>query len=159
MEQMIKGVIFLGLKTGAVRSCSLNESFGLVTLDEVQLGSTDMGIVMDMSLEGDLLYVALNGDGIASVDISDPEDMKAYASFNTSQFSEQVFAVNGYAYVADGSGGTCIIDMSKRGYEKIIASHPTTDWSNSLCVTGNFVYPTQSDNGFAIYITVLPIRD
>ena len=154
-----KGVVFLGLKTGAVRSCSLNEAFELVMLDEVQLGSTSMGIVMDMSREGDLLYVALNGDGIASVDISNPADMKIFAGYNTSQFSEQVFAVDSYAYVADGSGGTCIIDMSRKGYENILALHPTSDWSNSLCVSGNFVYTTQSDNGFVIYSTVLPLRD
>jgi hypothetical protein len=154
-----KGVVFLGLEAGIVRSYSLNKAFELVTLDEVKAGSTNRGMIMDMSLEGDLLYLALNGDGIASVDISDPEDLKIYASFDTSQYSEQVFAVDSYAYVADGSGGTCIIDMSKKGYEKIFASHPTSDWSNSLCVSGNFVYTTQSDNGFVIYSTVLPLRD
>jgi hypothetical protein len=153
------GVVFIGLNTGVIKSYSFNKSLELVMLDEVQLSSTKWGTVMDMSLEGDLLYVALNGDGIASVDISDPEDLKIYASFDTSQFSEQVVAIDSFAYVADGSGGTCIIDMSKKGHEKIIASHPTSDWSNSLCVNGNFVYTTQSDNGFVIYSSVLTLRD
>jgi len=149
-----KGIVYLGLEKGLIRSCRLDEQFNLVTLDQVQLAQGDMGITMDMCVEGQLLYVALNGDGIASIDISDPEDLRIYSRFNTSQFSEQIKVVNGYAYVADGSGGTLVIDMATKGYEKLLASYQTTDWTRSLDIQGNYVYTSEGDNGIGIFVTV-----
>lgn len=151
-----KGIVYLGFYRGKLRSCRLEDDLTLTKLDQVELAKSSMGIIMDFCEEDDFLYVALNGDGIASVDIQDPQNLKAHARFNTSQFSEQIEVVDAYAYVADGSGGTVIIDMVEKGYEKKIASYPTTDWTRAIAVLGNYVYSCDSDNGLAIFVSNLP---
>jgi len=151
-----KGIVYLGFYRGKLRSCRLEDDLTLTKLDQVELAKSSMGIIMDFCEEDDFLYVALNGDGIASVDIQDPQNLKAHARFNTSQFSEQIEVVDAYAYVADGSGGTVIIDMVEKGYEKKIASYPTTDWTRAIAVSGNYVYTCEDENGLAIFVSNLP---
>jgi hypothetical protein len=145
------GIIYLGFYEGELRSCKLESDLTLTTLDQIELAATDQGLILDFCLENDFLYVALNGDGIASVDIEDPYNMQIYARFNTSQYSEQIKVFNAYAYVADGSGGILVIDMLTRGFEKEIASYPTTDWTRAIAISGGYVYTCESDNGIAIF--------
>lgn len=150
-----KGIVYLGFYRGKLRSCRLEDDLTLTKLDQVELAKSSMGIIMDFCEEDDFLYVALNGDGIASVDIQDPQNLKVHARFNTSQFSEQIEVVDAFAYVADGSGGTVIIDMVEKGYEKKIASYPTTDWTRAIAVSGNYVYSCDSDNGISVFVSNL----
>jgi len=149
------GIIYLGFYEGKLRSCVLENDMTLTTLDEIQLAATEWGLILDLSQENDLLYVALNGDGIASVNIEDPFNLKIYARFNTSQYSEQIKVFNGYAYVADGSGGTLVIDMLTRGFEKKIASYPTTDWTRAIEISEGYVYTCEGDNGVVIFASDL----
>ena len=145
------GIIYLGFDEGKLRSCRLENDLTLTTLDQIDLAVTDRGFVLDFCLENDLLYVAVCDDGIVSVDIEEPNNMQIYARFNTSQFSEQIKVFNSYAYVADGSGGTLVIDMLTRGFEKEIASYPTTDWARAIAISDDYVYTCESDNGIAIF--------
>lgn len=154
-----KGILYLGFYRGKLRSCRLEDDLTLRKLDEIELAKGTHGIIMDFCQEDDFLYAALNGDGICSVDIQDPNNLKLHARFNTSQFSEQIEVVDAYAYVADGSGGTLIIDMGEKGYEKIIASYPTTDWTRAIAVSDNYVYSCDSDSGIMIFGSNLPELD
>jgi hypothetical protein len=148
-------IIYLGFYEGKLRSCILESDLTLKTLDQIELAATDRGLILDLCEENDFLYVALNGDGIASVDIEDPYDMQVYARFNTSQYSEQVEVFNAYAYAADGSGGILVIDMLTKGFEKEIASYPTTDWTRAIAISDGYVYTGESDNGIAIFASDL----
>lgn len=153
-----KDILYLGFYKGKLLSCKLEDDLTLTKLDEIELGKTEMGIIMDFCIEDDFLYVALNADGITSVDIQNPHNLKTYARFNTSQFSEQTEVVDAFAYVADGSGGILIIDMLEKGFEKKIASYPTTDWTRAIAVSGYYVYACDSDNGIAIFVSNLPTQ-
>jgi hypothetical protein len=150
-----KGILYLGFLEGKLRCCKLEDDLTLTTLDEIILAEPPMGLIMDFCLESDLLYVALNGDGIASVDISDPYDLRVYARFNTSQFAEGVRVSDAFAYVADGSGGVLVIDMAERGFEKEIASYQSTYWTFGLGLSGRYVYACEGRNGIAIYVSNL----
>ena len=149
------GIIYLGFLEGKLRSCKLELDLTLTALDEIELAATERGLIMDFCVENDFLYVALNGDGIASVDIEDPYNMQVYARFNTSQYSEQIDVFNAYAYVADGSGGTLVVDMLTKGFEKKVASYPSTDWTWAIAIAGSYVYTCESDNGIAIFVSNL----
>jgi hypothetical protein len=144
-----KGILYLGFYYGKVRSCKLGNDFSLTMLDEIELSHSTMGILLDFYREDNLLYATLNAEGIASIDISNPNDMQIYSRFDTSQFSEKLIVTNTFAYVADGSGGTLIIDMT-RGFERQIASYQTTDWTHALAISRNYVYSCQSDNGILV---------
>ena len=154
-----KGILYLGFYRGKLRSCQLEDDLTLRKLDEIELAKGAHGIIMDFCQEDDFLYVALNEDGICSVDIQDPNNLELHARFNTSQFSEQIEVVDAYAYVADGSGGTLIIDMGEKGYEKIIASYPTTDCTRAIAVSDDYIYSCDSDSGIMIFRSNLPELD
>ncbi|MHC4693987.1 MAG: LVIVD repeat-containing protein [Planctomycetota bacterium] len=154
-----KGIVYLGFYRGTLRSCRLDDFLRLTKLDEIDLVTGTHGIIMDFCQEDDFLYAALNEDGICSVDIRDPNNLKLHARFNTSKFSEQIEVVDGYAYVADGSGGTLIIDMGEKGYEKKISSYPTTEWTCAIAVSDNYVYSCDSDSGIMIFRSDLPEPD
>jgi hypothetical protein len=151
-----KGILYLGFYRGKLRSCRLDDNLRLKKLDEINLAKGTNAIIMDFCQEDEFLYVALNEDGICSVDIQDPNKLKLCARFNTSQFSEHVEVVDGYAYVADGSGGTIIIDMAKKGYEKKIASYPTTDLTRAIAVSDDYIYSCDSDSGIMVFHSNLP---
>jgi hypothetical protein len=147
-----KGMIYLGFFNGKVRSCKLESDLTLTILDEIELAVTDRGFVMDFCHENNFLYVALCDDGIASVDIEDPYNMRRYARFDTSQYSEQIEVSNAYAYVADGSGGFLVIDMLTKDFEKEVSFYPTTDWTRAIAISGNYVYTCEDGNGIAIFV-------
>ncbi|MCP4608861.1 MAG: hypothetical protein GY845_09125 [Planctomycetes bacterium] len=146
-----KGIIYLGFFEGKLRSCRLEKDLTLTTLDEIELGVTEGGYIMDCCLENDFLYAALSKDGIASVDVEDPYNMQVYARFNTSQFSEHINVFNAYAYISDGSGGIIVVDMLTKGFEKKIASYPTTDWTFNIAFSGNYIYSCEYRNGISIF--------
>jgi hypothetical protein len=148
-------IIYLGFSGGKLCSCRLEDDLTLTTLGQIELAATEWGFIMDLCIEGDLLYVALNKDGIASVDISDPYYMDIYARFNTSQYSEQIKVLDAYAYVADGSGGILVIDMLTKGYEKKIASYQSPDWTFAVAISGSYVYSCNSDSGVTIFFSNL----
>jgi hypothetical protein len=148
-------VVYLGFLEGKLRSCRLENDLTLTTLDEIELARSEMGFIMDFCLEDDFLYIALSADGIASVEIHDPYNLQVYARFNTSQFSEQIEVFDAYAYVADGSGGVLVIDMTEKGFEKEIASYESTDWTYAIAISGRCVYTCEGDNGIAIFVSNL----
>ncbi len=147
--------LYLGFLEGKLRSCTLEEDLSLTTLDEIVLAEPPMGLIMDFCIENDLLYVALNGDGVASVDIRDPNSLQVYARFDTSQFAEEVEVVDALAYVADGSGGIAVIDMAESGLENMIASYPSSDWTRAAAISGRYVYTCEGENGIAIFVSNL----
>ncbi|HUT29505.1 MAG TPA: hypothetical protein VMX13_06925 [Sedimentisphaerales bacterium] len=150
-----KGVVYLGFDTGKLRSCKVEGNLNLTTLDEMQLAEGSGCILRDMCQEDDLIYVALYEMGIVSVDVEDASDLLIYARFNTPKFAERVVVSDAFAYVADGQGGTIIVDMARQGYEKIVASYPTTDWTRGIGVSGNYVFSCEGDNGIAVFISSL----
>ena len=156
---VLKGILYLGFYRGKLRSCRLEDDLTLRKLDEIDLVTGTHGIIMDFCQEDEFLYVALNEDGICSIDIRDPNNLELYARFNTSQFSEQIEVVDAYAYVADGSGGTLIIDMAEKGYEKKIASYPTTDWTRAIAVSDDYIYSCDSDSGIMVFRSNFPERN
>ncbi|MHC4647415.1 MAG: sigma-70 family RNA polymerase sigma factor [Planctomycetota bacterium] len=150
-----KGVIYLGFYSGVLRSCYIDEQGNFETLDEMELSRSAHGIIMDIREEEDFLYLALHEDGIASVGIQDPNNLKIAGRFNTSQFSEQVEVVDAFAYIADGSGGVVIVDMVDKGFEKQVVSYPTSDWTRAVAVSGNYVYSCEGKNGIMIFVSNL----
>ena len=148
-----RGVVYLGFDSGKLRSCKVEDNLNLTTLDEIQLAKGSGCILRDMCQEDDLIYVALYEMGIVSVDVEDACDLMVYARFNTPKFAERVVVSDAFAYVADGQGGTIMVDMAQQGYEKIVGSYPTTDWTRGIGVSGNYVFSCEGDNGIAVFIS------
>lgn len=156
-----KGILYIAFDKAKLRSCVLEDDLILTTLDEVNLAKSDKGRIMDLCEEDDFLYVALGEDGVASVDIRDPQNLKEHARFDTAH-AYDIEVVNAYAYVAAGRGGTIIVDLARKGRERQIAScqadvsTPPPQWTCAIAVSGNYVYSGDQENGIMVLVSKLP---
>lgn len=156
-----KGILYIAFDKAKLRSCVLEDDLILTTLDEVNLAKSDKGRIMDLCEEDDFLYVALGEDGVASVDIQDPQNLKEHARFDTAH-AYDIEVVNAYAYVAAGRGGTIIVDLARKGRERQIAScqadvsTPPPQWTCAIAVSGNYVYSGDQENGIMVLVSKLP---
>ena len=74
-------------------------------------------VVKDITIDGQTAYVACNGAGLFTVDISVPSSPVILGQFNQAQYAPtgkalSVYVFGTYAYVADGLGGLVILDVS-----------------------------------------------
>ncbi len=69
---------------------------------------------LDVEVEGSYAYVAANNDGLLTVDISDPENLRAvHTNKWTSTPRAEALDISGeHAYVANQGGGLCVFDLS-----------------------------------------------
>jgi hypothetical protein len=109
---------------------------------------------MGMCVENDFLYAALHNNGVASVDIKDPSNLKQYAHFDTKDAID-IEAVNAYVYVARGRNGTIIVDLAKEGNGREIASYPSVNWTRAIAVSGNYVYSGDEEYGITVFVSNL----
>ncbi len=147
-------IIYLGFYNGVVRSCRLGDDMALVDLDEINLAKTERVKLWDMAVEGDRLYLALGGDGVSCVDISDPENMSEYSYYGDWHWAQYLDAANGYAFVSDTQAGLLVIDMANKGAAKLVASYPGgLNWD--ITVSGNFIYWC-THSGIVVFASNLP---
>jgi hypothetical protein len=109
---------------------------------------------MGMCVENDFLYAALHNDGVASVDIKNPSNLKQYAHFDTKDAID-IEAINAYVYVARGRNGTIIVDLAEEGKGREIASYPPAHWTRAIAVSGNYVYSGDEEYGITVFVSNL----
>jgi len=147
-----KGIFYIGFHKPMLWSCVLEDDLTLTVLDEIELAKK--GPLMDMCVENDFLYVALHDDGVASVNIKDPSNLKQYAHFNTKDAFD-IEAVNAYVYVARGRNDTIIVDLAEEGNGREIASYPSAHWTRAVAVSGNYVFSGDDEYGITVFISNL----
>jgi len=88
----------------------------------------------DLTIEGNFLYAALEGNGIEIIDVSDPGEPKESSLYLADGIEKSVRIDGNYAYVAYGSFGLKIVDVT----DKTSPAHPQ-DWTytNSGAVSIN----------------------
>ena len=72
-------------------------------------------VFRDVTVVGDIAYVAQSGGGLNLVDISDLSNPSEIIKVDTPGSANRVEVAEGMAYVADLSGGLQIIDVSDPG--------------------------------------------
>jgi hypothetical protein len=138
------------------QSCNLwafriEKDLSLTELCDLFIGHGSSAILLDLVLSGDRLYAAINGAGVVAVDISDPAKLRVHSLFDTSQFAEGIAVRNSIAIVADGSGGTLVVELRPKGYGKLVASYPTADWTYDDDNLGEYIYSCERDGGIEIF--------
>lgn len=149
-----QGILYIGFHKPKLWSCVLEDDLTLTVLDEIDLAKSDNGIIMDLCREGDFLYVALGRDGVASVDIRDPQNLTEYAHFDTAQ-AQDIEVVNAYVYIAGGRGGAIIVDLTEKGNGREIASYPPAHWTRAVAVSGNYAYSGDEEYGITVFVSNL----
>jgi len=116
------------------------------------------GNVKDISLSGDLVYIAAFERGLNVVDVSDPSRPEVVSSYETGHTVTGVWVSKGYAYVAYGSGGLRILDISVPSEPRQVGRWEwekeegfQTGAAKDVCVSHNIAYLLECQ-GPSLYI-------
>ena len=105
------------------------------------------------------LYIADNAavhQGVYIVDAIDPGNLQFKGFIATPSPAQSVFAVSGgngassYAYIAEGTNGLQIADVTQRNAPTIIGGLDTAGTANDVFVSGNYAYVADGTAGLKI---------
>jgi hypothetical protein len=111
--------------------------------------------------KGGYVYVADDYGGLQIFDL--PDTIPAFdhdapyeaipeliSSLNTSGRTKDVHVVNNYCYLADGSGGLKIIDITNPASPVFLAAY-STPYAYGVWADENYIYIADRDNGLMIF--------
>jgi hypothetical protein len=121
------------------------------------------GKAFDVAVEGSWAYVAGHGEGLRVVNLRDPArltDAAVTGSLPT-RFAQRVTVIDTLAYVADGSSGVKIIDVSPAwgsppGVPVEVGSYRTGGSANRVAVSGPTAYVAAGSQGVLVLDTSRP---
>jgi hypothetical protein len=113
-------------------------------------------LLTSLALDDTRLYAALDGGGIARIDIARPEAPRLLEVTLPGLRVTRMVADGGYLYVigTDGSSsGVEVLDMRRPGQEKVVAviGQPQLPAAADLLVDGDRLYIAAAEAGLAIY--------
>jgi hypothetical protein len=112
------------------------------------IGSTLWTGVMDAKVVGNYAYCALI-DGLVILDVSNPSQPVFISKLYCNGQGKEVFISDNYAYLADGSGGVAIIDITDPHAPALHNRYYTTT-AYGIYVSGAYAYVADGDNGLTI---------
>jgi hypothetical protein len=119
-------------------------------VDEVMY-QTSNWYTRDLVVDGNYLYVAGYSDGVLIVDVSDPYNMKLLDSqYNNDGYSYRVRKVGSELYVADGTVGMTILNVSSLTTPTSASTYDSPGSARSVRIQGNFAYVADDTSGLRI---------
>ena len=133
-----------------------NESSGLYIFDisdptnpQIADSVDTPGFAVRVFVQGDLAYVA-DGNSLQIVDLS---ATSLIGSIQTSGDVCDVYVAGSHAYVADGNSGLIVIDVANPAHPDVVGFYdPGTGWVNSVVVSGNHAFLSNTDDSNAMVI-------
>jgi len=96
------------------------------------------GIVKDLFVSGDYLYVAAGDAGLRVIDVSDPSNPKEVGYCDTPGEAVGVYVSGSFAYVAAGDAGLRVIDVSDPSNPKEVGYYNAS--VREIHVSGSYAY-------------------
>ncbi len=106
--------------------------------------------VNDLTVNGELAYLALGRVGLAIVDVSLMDKPDRIGSFDTTGNANAVAVEGQYAYIADGRAGLRILDISNPYAPKEIGAFDTNGYAEDIDVVNDFAYMADGKSGLLI---------
>jgi hypothetical protein len=106
--------------------------------------------VNDLTVSGELAYLALGRVGLEIVDVSLVEKPNRIGSFDTTGNANAVAVEGEYAYVADGRAGLRILDISNPYTPKEIGAYDTDGYAEDIDVVNDLAYIADGKSGLLI---------
>ncbi|MHA2053093.1 MAG: LVIVD repeat-containing protein, partial [Candidatus Hodarchaeales archaeon] len=135
----------------------LGDSYGLVILDvTIPASPTEVGVcrVYDFTEgvdveNGHAFFASYSGLTIVSYDPNNPSSPSVVGFLATTGDAYDVDVINDYAYIADGSNGLVIIDISTPSNPQVIGQIGTTN-ALGVFINGSSAYIADGQDGLAI---------
>lgn len=106
--------------------------------------------VNDLTVNGNLAYLALGRVGVEIVDVSNPENPDKIGSFDTSGISKAVAVENQYMYIADGREGLRILNVSDPRFPGEVGFFNTPSSAEDVAVVNKFAYVADGRSGLLV---------
>ena len=92
--------------------------------------------------DGNRVYVAMRSQGVAIVNIEDPENPSYITSYDTEGEAWKVYKEGDYLYVASDEGGYYILNVSQSDAPVLVGREDPSGYNNiiSLHKSGNYLY-------------------
>lgn len=111
--------------------------------------------VNDLTVNGDLAYLALGRVGMVIVDVSEAEKTQQIGSFDTLGIANGISVEGQYAYIADGREGLRVVDVSIPGTPREIGSFNTAGYTEDVDVHKTSAYLADGRSG----LTIIDVED
>ncbi|NIR47638.1 T9SS type A sorting domain-containing protein [candidate division KSB1 bacterium] len=108
------------------------------------------GVVNDIFVTGNYLYIANGKAGLRIVDIRVPASPHEIAHLATSGEALRVFVQGDHAYMAADTAGLRIIDITDPFAPEEVATVKSNGYTQDVFVSGNFAYVANSEEGLKI---------
>ncbi|HUT63812.1 MAG TPA: Ig-like domain-containing protein, partial [Anaerolineae bacterium] len=103
--------------------------------------------VNDVDIQDEFAFLAVGNDGIAVVDVSEPESMEIVGTCDTPGEAMGIRVVGDYAYVADYNEGLRVIDITDPEHPEEVGSCDTPGRAHSIDVWGNYAFIADGSAG------------
>jgi hypothetical protein len=108
------------------------------------------GQVLDLDVDGNLVYIADGFDGMRVIDVSDPSNPFETGSFDSPGSANAIAVKGSFAYLADGSDGLRIIDITNPSDPQEAGYLDTEGWAIGVSVSGDYAFVADDYNGLRI---------
>lgn len=110
------------------------------------------GLIRDIHIVGDFVYILTYKAGLQIVDIEDPLRpliVGNYETYNTMGWIENLFAIQNYVYIA-GEDGIIIIDVSNPFSPAVVDTFITSNFTLDVFISDNIAFATVFNEGLYI---------
>jgi hypothetical protein len=157
-------VDFLGQLGGETLSVSINDNYAYIGVgpnliilnisnpgSPVIVGKTNPlpGIIWNITVDGDHVYVGMGNDGFSVIDVSDPTTPTVIGFYDTSGSVGGIGISGSNAYVADGAN-LQVIDISDPSNPTPINSLAITGSATDLALRENYLYVACDSGGLRV---------
>ena len=114
------------------------------------------GSAWDVTIVGDMAYVANGWSGLQIINIADPGAPTFVGSYNTPYFANSVTVVDNLTYVADRNSGLQIIDVTNPAAPSLVGSVDIQGSIYSVYVKDSLAYVADINYGLRIFNVANP---
>ncbi|HDG61528.1 MAG TPA: hypothetical protein ENG15_00805, partial [Thermotoga sp.] len=111
------------------------------------------GNAVGIYLEGNVAYVADEGNGLLIFDVSTPSSPQLLGSLSSDNLStiRDVAVLEDYAFASCGRNGLVVIDISDPGNPREVKKIPVVGSTHSLMIHGNYLYISAEYSGVHVF--------
>lgn len=133
-------VLYLADREGGLLAVDVSDPAQPERLSQVfEAGSVR---AVDVAISGSHAFVAMHGEGVRVVDVSDPASLREVGAFDTPGVAEAVWVGGDRLYVADGESGLRIFDLSVPESPTLLGAYETgaLDYARDVVVAGAYAF-------------------
>jgi len=122
----------------------------------LRIGTIPVPEVVDIALDGGLVYLLTGTPGLVIVDAANPGAPVIRGSVALPETPSALTVAGGFAYVACGAAGLRVVDVVPPQLPSIVGSAPSASYAQSVAVRGSILALADTEAGLRIFDITTP---